>query len=287
MMTKTILYIYIILKKFTNNEMPIFAGYASFFMFIAAFPLIMLIMSLIQFIPGVHKDDLLRALLELLPNMEQIRNLVTSIIDNLYVQSASLVASVAALTTLISASTGVYAIERGLRKIYQTGKGNYLMNRALAALYTFLLVIMIVLTLVLLVLGKLIQAFLTVHFPWVAVVTIHIIKLGGIISLVILFLMFLLIYTIVPGKIQKIRDQVPGAVFSTAAWIGLSYLFSFYFNNFRHMSYLYGSLTAIILTMFWLYAMICILFLGAVINSFLTQLKKYSAIDLSQQPGIE
>lgn len=255
--------------------MPIHAAHASFFMFIAAFPMMMLIMAMLQFIPGLGKEDLLRVLFNLLPNMPQIEELVTSIIDNLYIQSASTVASLAAITTLVSASTGVYSIERGLRKIYRTGSGNYLLNRALAVLYTFLFVIMFILTLVLLVLGKLIQSFLTGHFPLIATITIHVVKLRGVIALCFLFLMFLFIYTIMPGKLQKMRDQVPGAAFTTVGWVGLSYLFSFYFTNIRHMSYLYGSLTAIILVLFWLYAIICILFLGAALNSSLYPPRKH------------
>ncbi|MDO4285837.1 MAG: YihY/virulence factor BrkB family protein [Eubacteriales bacterium] len=256
-----------ILYRFTESEMPIYAANASFFMFIAAFPLMMFVMSILQLVPGLDKDDLLKALMQVLPNMPQIESLVTSIVDSLYVQSASALASLAAFTTLFSASTGTYSIQRGLRKIYGTGRGNYVVNRALALLYTFLFVLVFILTLVLLVLGKLIQSFLAVHLPPVALVTQTIFWLRGPMVACVFLLMFLLIYTIMPGKLQKIRAQLPGALAATAGWVGLSYLFSFYFTNIRHMSYLYGSLTAIILLMMWLYLMFCILFLGAVVNT--------------------
>ena len=47
------------------------------------------------------------------------------------------------------------------------------------------------------------------------------------------------------------------------------HVFSLYFTNFSNYSYMYGSLTAIVLLMLWLYFCICILFIGAEINHFL------------------
>ena len=64
----------------------------------------------------------------------------------------------------------------------------------------------------------------------------------------------------------KTRKIFPGALFATAGWIIFSGLFSIYFTHYRNISYMYGSLGALVLFMFWLYAVICIVFLGAVLN---------------------
>lgn len=282
-MKKTIINIYRIARIYSDKDMPIYAANASFFMLIAAFPLIMFAMSLLQLVPGLGKQELLMALFQVLPDMPQIESFVSNVIDNLYVQSAPAIASITAVTTLVSASAGVYSIGRGLRKIYGTGKGNYFLNRFFAALYTFLFLVLFVVTLVLLVLGGLIRGFLNVHFLPVARLIDPIAAHSGLIAACILFATFLLIYTIMPGKFQKTKAQIPGALLSTAGWVGLSYLFSFYFTNIRKMSYLYGSLTAIILLMFWMYAMICILFLGAVVNAFLSG-PPHARKDCSQTP---
>ena len=47
-------------------------------------------------------------------------------------------------------------------------------------------------------------------------------------------------------------------------------------NNFSNFSLMYGSLTAIVLLMLWLYVCICILFLGAEINYFYVSYKELS-----------
>ena len=74
------------------------------------------------------------------------------------------------------------------------------------------------------------------------------------------------LYTWLPYERQDIRLQLPGALISTVGWIGCSYGFSIYFNYFGNYSYMYGSLTAVVILMLWLYACICILFFGAEIN---------------------
>ena len=48
-----------------------------------------------------------------------------------------------------------------------------------------------------------------------------------------------------------------------------SALFSIYFDHFSHFSYMYGSLTAVVMLMLWLYICICILLIGAEINFYL------------------
>ena len=75
--------------------------------------------------------------------------------------------------------------------------------------------------------------------------------------LALLTLFFVALYTWLPYERQDIRLQLPGALISTVGWIGCSYGFSIYFNHFSNYSYMYGSLTAVVILMLWLYA--CIL----------------------------
>ena len=105
-------------------------------------------------------------------------------------------------------------------------------------------------------------------FPVLAEITLYIISFRQLLSLTILTLIFAGLYTFIPDKKQKISSQLPGAIFSTVCWMGFSFAFSIYFDNFSNYSYMYGSLTAIVLLMLWLYFCICILFLGAEINYF-------------------
>lgn len=92
-------------------------------------------------------------------------------------------------------------------------------------------------------------------------------SIGRIVSVPLLFGLLLLIYTYVPGGRRTPRSQLPGTIFATAGWLVFSRVFSFYILHFWRLSYIYGSLTAVILIILWLYVIINLLFIGAGINA--------------------
>ena len=87
--------------------------------------------------------------------------------------------------------------------------------------------------------------------------------------------MFIMLMIFSPPSIRALPHRRldlrtdPGAMFSRRR-MGTHFLaFSVYFRYFGSYAVTYGSLTAVILFMLWLYASICILFVGAEINWFL------------------
>ena len=99
-----------------------------------------------------------------------------------------------------------------------------------------------------------------------------------------LMLFFLLLYNFIPsrkGRFNKhnrryfftfeFPKKLPGAVFASLGWMIFSYFYSLYVDNFNSMSYMYGSLTTIVVSLLWLYFIMYILFIGAEINSFIEE----------------
>ena len=68
-----------------KDEITVYAAQASFFIVIAFFPFIMLLLTVIQLVPGVQKSDLLSLLVNIMPDM--FDPLVVSIINDLYTKS--------------------------------------------------------------------------------------------------------------------------------------------------------------------------------------------------------
>jgi len=83
-------------------------------------------------------------------------------------------------------------------------------------------------------------------------------------------LFFSIIYKTLPNGKMKFVDQIPGAVITSAGWVSFSILFSFFVDNFSNYANVYGSLSAIIILMLWLYICMYIMFIGAEINCILT-----------------
>ena len=74
-------------------------------------------------------------------------------------------------------------------------------------------------------------------------------------------------YSFVPGRKLRFRKQLPGAAFSAVVWSIASYFFSVYIEFFNGFG-AYGSLTTIVILMFWFYMMMYILLIGAHINRY-------------------
>jgi membrane protein len=259
---------YRIYKKFSRDEIAVYAAQASFFIVIAAFPFIMLLLTLIQFIPSVNQSDLLAFLIRITPEM--VHSILVSIVSDLYIKSPGTVVSLTAVTALWSASLGIMSIERGLNRIYEcVNPRNYVVRRLICSLYTIVFMISSIAALLVLVLGVSIRKMIVRRFPFMTPLISQAMGLGGIASVVILFLSFIALYTALPWKKQKPLEQIPGALFSVCGWGIFSYLFSIYFKYFKNFSYMYGSLTAIVLLMLWLYFCIYILFLGGVVNHYI------------------
>lgn len=257
-----------IFDRFSRDEISVYAAQASLFIIIASFPFLMLILTLIQFIPSVNKSDLLAILVRLMPDM--LDALVVGIVDDLYVKSPATILSITALTALWSSAKGMMSIEQGLNRIYGfTVRRNYILRRLICAGYTLIFMLACIVSLVLLVFGSTLQKLILKVLPFLAHITYSVISFRSFLSMVLLLTCFIGLYTILPWKKQNPWHQLPGAMFTTIGWLAFSYAFSLYFSHFSRFSYMYGSLTAIVLMMLWLYFCICILFMGAEINYYL------------------
>ena len=264
-----------IAEKFIRDEMTVYAAQASFFIVMAAFPFIMMLMTVVQLIPNLSARDVESTILALIPDVRQVAPLVQNIIIDLYTKSPATVLSITIIVALWSASKGMQGVERGLNRAYECPiQRNYLVSRLVNMGYTLLFLLTCILSLLFLVFGDSIQSFLDNTFPIAADVAKNILSTRSFLAIVLLVACFTGLYTYLPHRHLLARRQLPGALFSTFGWMLFSYGFSMYFNFFSRFSYMYGSLTAIILLMLWIYFCICILFLGAEINCHLDRLRQ-------------
>ena len=258
-----------IYDKFSSDEMTVYAAQASFFIIIAAFPFIMLMITVVQVVPNLTRAELLDILLSLVP--EGYKSVAFRVLNDLSLNSPATMISVTAVTALWSSSRGMMSIARGLNRIHgESDERWYIVRRLIWAGYTIVFILVCVVALGLLVFGTSIQNFLVARVPVLAGITQHIISFRTLLALALFMLGFAGIYTYVPARKLTLRSQIPGAVFATAGWILFSLAFSLYFRLFGkyNFSYMYGSLGAVVLLMLWLYGCICVLFFGAEINDY-------------------
>ena len=141
-------------------------------------------------------------------------------------------------------------------------------------LYTVTLIAAIALTLTLMTFGERALWYAVAHFhlpEWMAAMWVHLrFPAAGAVSSFAL----LLLYALAQDTLQPMRNIWPGTLFSIAAWMVVSGLYSYYANHFSHYSLLYGSIGAIIVVLIWLNLTAVTLILGAEVNGVLISMRK-------------
>lgn len=263
-----------IYDKFVKDEITVYAAQASFFIVLSAFPFIMIFLTMIQMVPSINQSDLMLVISRFFP--QSIYPLIETVIIDLYTTAPAAILSVTTIVTLWSASRGMIGIGRGLNRIIGCTKHrNYVMNRLISSAYTIIFMVVCVMSLGLLVFGSFLQKLLLKYVPLTVHLAPYLITIRTLAALAILITFFVGLYSFLPYERQRIRYQIPGAVFSTVCWLLFSFGFSIYFTNFSRFSYMYGSLAAVVMLMLWLYFCICILFIGAEINQYLADRRRF------------
>lgn len=246
-----------------QDHVGAYAAQSAFFLVLSLIPIILLLLTLVQYTP-VTKADVMSAAYELFP--VTIRTTIVSIINEVYNQSRALI-PVTALVAIWSAGRGTMAITNGLNCIHKESETrNYFFLRIRAAFYTILLIVAIVLCLVLLGFGNSISLLVNQHIPVFRYITDFIIEIRTIAILCVLVVFSICVYRFLPNNQKKLKSQLPGAIFTAVGWITASFLISVYMDIFKGFTNMYGSLTTVVLIMLWFYFCMYILLIGGEIN---------------------
>ncbi|XCP84507.1 YihY/virulence factor BrkB family protein [Roseburia hominis] len=248
----------------SKNRTGAYAAQSAYFFMLSLIPIILLLLAIVQYTP-VTKADVMTAAVLVFPE-ESMQSFIVGIVNQVYNQSQTVI-PITALVALWSAGKGVLAMNTGLNCVYEIRETrNYFILRIRASIYTFVFIVAIVVALVLSVFGNSISIFVSSKFPIFEETMAYILQMRTVISFFMMLGFSLLIYRFLPNRKDKIKYQLPGAVFTSIGWLLISFIFSMYLTIFKGFSGLYGSMTAIILVMLWLYFCMYVMLLGGIIN---------------------
>lgn len=257
-----------IINTVQNDKITVYSAQASFYIIISAVPFIMLLFTIAGNLITATKDEILTLFNNTMP--KSVYSFASFILDEILNKKTLNSVPFSAIVLLWTSSRSVLALGVGLDNVYHTNpRRGVIASNLYALLYTLAFLIIIIFSLVLIVFGNTIGNMLLPFFPAAAKLINTVLSLRALVSIVILTFVFACIYTFVPSGKRKFTAQFPGALFSASGWIIFSLLFSIYIDNFSNKSYIYGSLTAIIIMMLWIYSCMIILFIGGEINHFL------------------
>lgn len=251
-------------------DVPVYAGNAAFFLVLSLFPAMILLLNLLSY-TTVGADSLLELAERVLPSA--LIPAANRMLTNVYETSSGTMLSVTALAALWAASRGVHGILVGLNRVYGvTEDRGYVFTRFLSIIYTFMFLMVLVLTLVIHVFGKMILNRFDPMDNRLISLLWQIISNKALVLLVIQTFVFTAMFMFLPNRRNRLLPSLPGAVLASFGWQGFSGLYSLYVESSQSFSTIYGSLTSICIGMLWLYTCVAILFYGGSVNKYLADI---------------
>ena len=255
-------------RRVSGFRVPLYAANASFFLVLSVFPALLLLLGLLRF-TTLEVERLGEMLAGFLPDalLASAEELILLTYDNTDGKTLGL----SAVTTLWSASRGIYGIIGGLNAAYELEETRgYLRIRFLSVIYTFAFLLVLLLTLGLHVFGTklLLLLYRAASNPFLGFV-MEVIDLRFFLLLILQTAIFTMLYLFLPNGRNRLSESLPGALLASSGWLVFSDLYSIYVERFATLSNVYGSVYAVALSMLWLYFCMAIVFYGGALNRLL------------------
>lgn len=252
------------IRKIDAHRLDAYAAQVAFFVLLAAVPLLILMFSLTSFL-SISETEFLDELELIFPSL--VGGLFEGLVYNVFENGSSFTTLFSIVALLWLASRAVYYIIGGLNSVFEAKETRgFIRLRALSIFYTIAFLIILVAALLLMVFGTFIADITVKQFPALSGMVDVISSMRFVIGLLLLTFFFALVFKVLPNRKTSFSSQLPGAVIAAVGWVLFSFIFSFYVDNFSNYANIYGSLTAIVVFMLWLYICMYILFCGAELN---------------------
>ena len=173
------------------------------------------------------------------------------------------------IAAFLLASNGAYSVITTSNRIYQVEDNSEIRRRSKAVLLTFILVSLLFFLILVPAFGdSLISlAEINLHNEKLASFIRNIYHLGKYpLSLFLLYFNIKLIYILAPDKEVTSNEVRAGAMFNTIFWLLSSKIYAFYVEYFSHYDIFYGSMSNILVLLFWVYILAYIFTLGMSFN---------------------
>lgn len=248
-----------------RKEMSYLPGQVAFFLVLSLIPLV----TIITFFGTKLLPDL-NHMIEFMNNHmpSDVSELLLPIV---YSPSFHLGFGVFIFSTFLIAANGFDSMIFAADDLYFGGKETTWLYRRIKALFMLIIIVILILFILLVpVLGNQILSLLKeINLLGFIDAPVRFIYnfLRWPVTIFMIFFTINLIYVMIPTKVIKSRDVLPGAIFTTMGWLIVSGIFTFVIENWTAYNVLYGSLANIIVLMLWIYLLSYTFVMGLIINA--------------------
>ncbi|MBC6308952.1 YihY/virulence factor BrkB family protein [Listeria sp. FSL L7-1582] len=240
------------------------AAQLTFYILLSILPMMLVFGNLIPLLP-IPKEEVYSTLQTFMP--PEVYDILHPVIESMLTNASGTAISLGLITAIWSASKCFSALQEVLNIVYQApDRKNFIVTRIMS--FVMMLVMIVILGAVVFVFafGEQIVGFLQDQFDLNLDALANLGAAKWFITPIFLFILFLIIYWLVPNIKWKIRKSVIGALFATVGWLAATELLSAYVSFQGDKILGFGSLSIMIVIMLWLYFVSIILLLGAFIN---------------------
>lgn len=258
-----------LLTRIQKVDVTGLASQLAFFFLLSLFPLLIFMFTLLPYL-NLDQSEIFLLIRDYAP--ASVTALLEDTLGDLLNNRNGGLLSIGAIATVWSASKGMNALTKALNLSYfKEETRSFIVARGMSVVFTVMLIAVLVVALVLPVFGQQIGVFIFSYLGFEENFLKLWTSLRWIVPPILIFIVFSLIYWLVPNLKIQLRSVLLGAAFSTIGWIITSLGFSFYVGNYGNYSSTYGSIGAIIVLMMWLYFSAIILMLGGQINAVMSE----------------
>ncbi|HAJ70100.1 MAG: YihY/virulence factor BrkB family protein [Alkalibacterium gilvum] len=252
------------------------AAEMAYFLLLSLFPILLVLANTIPLLP-IDANEVLSITSDFVP--QDVFGVIEPIIRN-YLESGSGGAiSIGLLAALWSASRVITILRRVLDEVYGSIQtSNFIIGRVVSLFTMIGIVLVIGAAVFAFVFGdqilQFIQDTIGVTIPFIQ----QFLLLRWVVLVVILFLVFLIVYRIVPNHHLTMNYSYQGAIFATIGWVALTQGFSIYLNFAGGDAVANATFGTFIALMIFLYLSSLILLLGALINAMIFEWKNHMSV---------
>ncbi len=262
-------------KALTKGAMPVRAGAIAYSFFLALFPSIMFLFTLIPYIPVDNfQAELMRLLQDVMP--QKIFSVVEGTIIDIASNKRGSLLSFGVAAALVFSTNGINRLIGAFNETVNSFETrNWIEKRAVSLLLVLIVSLLISIAIGLIIFSEKIINLIVAAGFLEDKFTIYLIMFGRWLVIVSLFYFAIaFLYYLAPSRKADFKFFSPGSTVATILGILSSLGFSYYINNFSKYNTLYGSIGTLMLLLLWIYINAFVLLIGFELNASILNARK-------------
>ena len=252
------------IDKCCRDHIGAYAAQTAYFMIMSSIPFMMLLFAIMGFVPSTSQY-LYAFIYDFLPI--EVQPYLSTVIEMIHSATVGTI-SVSTIMAIWSSGKAFQNLMVGLNVVNQIEETrNWFVTRILAVIYTFTLLIAIVIIMLMLVFTDQIKGI----FKDYSGIISYLVGMKPIIRWIFVYIFLVVFFTylfkVLPNQKIKFAQVLPGGIICATSWYIFSAILSLWIRYFNAFS-MYGTLAAIMSMMFWLYFCMYFMLMSAEANVF-------------------